>query len=43
MADSISKGKTDLEVIPQQRKDEIGVLVQSFNRLVISLKIAISR
>jgi HAMP domain-containing protein len=43
MADSISKGETDLEIIPEQRKDEIGVLIQAFNRLVISLKIAISR
>ena len=42
MADSISKGQTDLEVIPQQRKDEIGVLIEAFNRLVVSLKIAIS-
>jgi HAMP domain-containing protein len=42
LADSISKGKLDLEILPTQRKDEIGVLTQAFNRLVISLKMALS-
>jgi HAMP domain-containing protein len=43
MADSISKGEIDLEIIPEHRNDEIGVLIQAFNRLVISLKMALSR
>jgi len=42
-ADLISQGKVDLEVLEEDRKDEIGVLTKSFNRLVISLKYALSR
>jgi len=43
MADLISQGKMDLEVIQDSRKDEIGVLTKSINRLVISLKLAMRR
>jgi predicted Zn finger-like uncharacterized protein len=43
MADLISQGKRDLDVLNEDRKDEIGVLTKSFNRLVISLKLAMSR
>ena len=43
MANLISQGKMDLDVIEENRKDEIGVLTKSFNRLVISLKLAMSR
>jgi len=39
----ISQGKRDLDVLNEDRKDEIGVLTKSFNRLVISLKMAMSR
>ncbi len=42
-AELISQGKMDLEEIPNKRTDEIGVLIESFNRLVTSLKIAMSR
>lgn len=42
-ADLISQGKSDLKEITSTRKDEIGVLIEAFNRLVISLKIAMSR
>lgn len=41
-ADLISQGQTDLDVMTSNRKDEIGVLVDSFNRLITSLKIALS-
>ncbi len=43
MANLISQGKMDLDVIEEKRKDEIGVLTKSFNRLVISLKLAMSK
>jgi nitrogen fixation/metabolism regulation signal transduction histidine kinase len=43
VADLISQGKRDLDVLNEDRKDEIGVLTKSFNRLVISLKLAMSR
>lgn len=43
VADLISQGKLDLDVLPEDRKDEIGVLTRSFNRLIISLKMAMSR
>lgn len=43
MANLISQGKMDLNVLEENRKDEIGILTQSFNRLVISLKLAMSR
>lgn len=43
MANLVSQGKMDLEPIPKKRKDEIGVLTESFNRLVTSLKIAMRR
>jgi predicted Zn finger-like uncharacterized protein len=43
MANLISQGKRDLDVLKEDRKDEIGVLTKSFNRLVISLKLAMSR
>ncbi len=42
-ADLISQGQSDLSEISSKRKDEIGLLIESFNRLIISLKIAISR
>jgi methyl-accepting chemotaxis protein len=42
-ANLISMGECNLEVLEIDRKDEIGVLTQSFNRLVISLKMALSR
>ena len=43
MTNLISQGKRDLDVLNEDRKDEIGVLTKSFNRLVISLKLAMSR
>lgn len=42
IADLISKGKMDLETLPEDRKDEIGMLIRSINRLIISLKLAIN-
>ncbi|MCG8683657.1 MAG: HAMP domain-containing protein [Desulfobacterales bacterium] len=42
-ADLISQGQMDLEEIATSRKDEIGVLIEAFNRLVTSLKIAMTR
>jgi two-component system, sensor histidine kinase and response regulator len=43
-ADLISQGKMDLDALPPtKRKDEIGLLTQAFNRLVTSLRIAMSR
>ncbi len=42
-AELISQGRMDLEEIPNKRTDEIGVLIESFNRLITSLKIAMSR
>jgi len=41
-ANLISQGKTDLDLMTTKRKDEIGVLVEAFNRLISSLKIAMS-
>lgn len=43
MTNLISQGRMDLDVLSEDRKDEIGVLTESFNRLVISLKLAMSR
>lgn len=43
VANSISQGKTDLKELPEDRKDEIGQLTRSFNRLVASLRVALSR
>jgi two-component system sensor histidine kinase/response regulator len=43
MADQVSQGKVDLDVLPENRMDEIGSLTRSFNRLVISLKMALIR
>jgi len=43
MADEISQGRMDLDVLEETRKDEIGVLTRAFNRLVMSLKLAMSR
>jgi two-component system sensor histidine kinase/response regulator len=43
MANRVSQGKVDLEVLPENRTDEIGSLTRSFNRLVISLKMALMR
>lgn len=43
MANLISQGKMDLDVLNEDRKDEIGILTKSFNRLVISLKLAMLR
>lgn len=42
-ADLISQGKSDLTEITTKRKDEIGLLIESYNRLIASLKIAMSR
>jgi methyl-accepting chemotaxis protein len=42
ISDLISKGKMDLEPLPEDRKDEIGMLIRSINRLIISLKLAIN-
>jgi two-component system sensor histidine kinase/response regulator len=42
LADRISKGEVDLEMLPENRLDEIGVLSQAFNRLIISLQKALS-
>ncbi len=42
-ANAISQGELDLEVLDEDRKDEIGVLTESFNRLVLSLKLAMRR
>jgi HAMP domain-containing protein len=39
----ISQGKTDLEELPEVRKDEIGLLTRSFNRLVASLRVLLPR
>lgn len=43
MADLISQGKVDLEVLAEDRTDEIGLLTRAFNRLVISLQVAMTR
>jgi len=43
IADQISQGKTDLKEISTTRKDEIGVLIKAFNRLVSSVRIAMLR
>ncbi len=43
MADLISQGKMNLDILEEDRKDEIGVLTRAFNRLVMSLKLAMSR
>jgi len=43
MADLISQGKMDLDIMEEDRKDEIGVLTRAFNRLVMSLRLAMSR
>ncbi|MCF8029621.1 MAG: zinc-ribbon domain-containing protein [Desulfohalobiaceae bacterium] len=43
MANLISQGKTDLEELPEDRKDELGLLTRSFNRLVASLRVVLSR
>jgi HAMP domain-containing protein len=43
MADQVSQGMVDLDVLPENRTDEIGSLTRSFNRLVISLKMALTR
>jgi two-component system, sensor histidine kinase and response regulator len=42
-ADMISQGKAPLKEIVTERKDEIGVLIGAFNRLIVSLRIAITR
>jgi two-component system sensor histidine kinase/response regulator len=42
LADRISKGEVDLEMLPENRWDEIGVLSQAFNRLIISLQKALN-
>lgn len=41
VANLISQGKMELEVIDENRKDEIGLLTKSINRLVTSLKLAL--
>ena len=43
VANLISQGKTDLEELPEDRGDEIGLLTRSFNRLVNSLRVALKR
>ncbi len=43
VANLISQGKMELEVMNEERKDEIGVLTKSINRLVISLKLAMDK
>lgn len=43
IVDWVSQGKMDLDILPEERKDELGVLTQAFNRLIISLKLAMSR
>jgi len=43
VANLVSRGKTNLEELPEDRKDEIGLLTRSFNRLVVSLRVALSR
>ncbi len=43
MADLISQGKMDLDIMEETRKDEIGVLTRAFNRLVMSLRLAMYR
>jgi two-component system, sensor histidine kinase and response regulator len=42
-ADLIGQGKMDLDIMEEDRKDEIGVLIRAFNRLVKSLRLAMSR
>lgn len=42
-ADMISKGAHNLKVLEENRKDEIGELTKSFNRMAISLKLALAR
>ncbi|MBO4902250.1 MAG: DNA phosphorothioation-dependent restriction protein DptG [Lachnospiraceae bacterium] len=37
-ADSVAKGELDVELIPVQSNDEIGVLTGAFNKMVISLR-----
>ena len=43
--DSISKGKLDVEINPKlkQSKDEIGDLANAFDRVMVSLKIAMKK
>ena len=43
VANSISQGKTDLQELPEDRRDEIGLLTRSFNRLINSLRVALKR
>lgn len=43
VANLISQGKMELEVIDENRKDEIGLLTKSINRLVTSLKLAMDQ
>ncbi len=43
MADLMSQGQMNLDVLEEDRNDELGVLTKSFNRLIISLKMALSR
>jgi len=43
VANLISQGKTDLEELPEERRDEIGLLTRSFNRLINSLRVALKR
>ena len=38
--EEVSLGKLDIKIDNMKRKDEIGKLVQAFNRIVVSLKIA---
>jgi predicted Zn finger-like uncharacterized protein len=43
VANLISQGKTNLEELPEERRDEIGLLTRSFNRLVASLRVALAK
>lgn len=45
VADQISRGRTDVEIDPilKTRDDEIGRLAQSFDRTIVSLKLAMKR
>ncbi|NNG00440.1 MAG: HAMP domain-containing protein [Desulfobacteraceae bacterium] len=43
VTDLMSQGKMNLDLLPETRTDELGVLIQSINRMVSSLKIALSR
>jgi sigma-B regulation protein RsbU (phosphoserine phosphatase) len=43
IGNQISMGRRELVLLPETRKDEIGELIKSFNRLVTSLKVAMQK